>query len=122
VAAEPAGTVPAAYAYSPACEIPRMFPSESLNQADLRPSGKVMTPSTVRKSSPKSWSSYVRTWEAALARGVRGADASLVLEDNVRMRGALEKLGARIYQTYRIYEYQLDGNQGAPRERPAQPA
>ncbi len=65
---------------------------------------------------------YVKTWEAALARGGRGADASLVLEDNVRMRGALEKLGARIYQTYRIYEYQLDGKQGAPRERPAQPA
>jgi hypothetical protein len=53
---------------------------------------------------------YIRTWEAALARGGRGADASLVLEDNLRMRGALEKLGARIYQTYRIYEYRLDGS------------
>ena len=51
---------------------------------------------------------YVRTWEAALAHGGRGADASLVLEDNLRMRRALEKLGARIYQTYRIYEYRLD--------------
>jgi hypothetical protein len=50
---------------------------------------------------------YVRTWEAALARGGRGADASLVLEDNVRMRSALEKMGARIYQTYRIYECPL---------------
>ena len=54
---------------------------------------------------------YVRTWEAALAHGGRGADASLVLEDNVRMRRALEKLGARIYQTYRIYEYRLDGSE-----------
>jgi hypothetical protein len=25
------------------------------------------------------------------------------------MRGSLEKLGARIYQTYRIYEDRLDG-------------
>lgn len=52
---------------------------------------------------------YVRTWEAALAHGGRGVDASLVLEDNLRMRGALEKLGGRIYQTYRIYECHLDG-------------
>lgn len=58
---------------------------------------------------------YVRTWEAALAHGGRGADASLVLEDNVRMRRALEKLGGRIYQTYRIYETRLDG-------RPTEPA
>jgi hypothetical protein len=52
---------------------------------------------------------YLKIWEVGLARGWRGADASLVLEDNVRMRGSLEKLGARIYQTYRIYEYRLDG-------------
>ena len=52
---------------------------------------------------------YLRIWEAGLARGWRGADASLVLEDNVRMRGSLEKLGARIYQTYRTYECRLDG-------------
>ena len=55
---------------------------------------------------------YLRIWEAGLARGWRGADASLVLEDNVRMRGSLEKLGARIYQTYRIYECRLDGRAG----------
>ncbi len=52
---------------------------------------------------------YVKTWEAALARGGRGANASLVVEDNVRMRGALEKMGARVYQTYRIYESRVDG-------------
>jgi GNAT superfamily N-acetyltransferase len=52
---------------------------------------------------------YLKIWEVGLARGWRGADASLVLEDNVRMRGSLEKLGARIYQTYRIYECRLDG-------------
>ncbi|MCA9570365.1 MAG: N-acetyltransferase, partial [Myxococcales bacterium] len=47
---------------------------------------------------------YVRTWEEGLRRGVRGAEASLILENNNRMRGALEKLGAKIYKTYRIYE------------------
>lgn len=46
---------------------------------------------------------YIRTWEEGLKIGVRGAEASLILENNHRMRGALEKLGARIYKTYRIY-------------------
>ncbi len=57
---------------------------------------------------------YLRIWEVGLARGWRGADASLVLEDNLRMRGGLEKLGARIYQTYRIYERRLDGEVSGP--------
>jgi GNAT superfamily N-acetyltransferase len=47
---------------------------------------------------------YVKTWEEAMKRGMRGGEASLVVENNVRMRGALERLGARIYKTYRIYE------------------
>jgi ribosomal protein S18 acetylase RimI-like enzyme len=57
---------------------------------------------------------YVKIWEAALARGVRGADGSLVVEDNVPMRSTLEKLGAHIYQTYRIYEHRLDGREVEP--------
>lgn len=47
---------------------------------------------------------YVKTWEEGLRRNVRGAEASLILENNHRMRGALEKLGARVYKTYRVYE------------------
>ena len=47
---------------------------------------------------------YLRTWEAALALGLTGAEAGWVLEDNHRMRGLLEKVGARVYRTYRIYE------------------
>ncbi len=47
---------------------------------------------------------YMRTWEAGLAAGVVGAEASWILESNSRMRGALEKLGGQIYRTYRIYE------------------
>lgn len=50
---------------------------------------------------------YKRTWDAGVANKVRGAEASWILEDNTRMRGALEKLGARIYKTYRIYQQEL---------------
>jgi hypothetical protein len=46
---------------------------------------------------------YKRTWEAGLEMGVVGAEASWILDDNIRMRSALEKLGARVYKTYRIY-------------------
>ena len=47
---------------------------------------------------------YLKTWAEGKKLPIRGAEASLILEDNVRMRGALEKLGARIYKTYRSYE------------------
>jgi len=51
---------------------------------------------------------YVAMWEEAVRRGtVRGVEASLVLEDNHRMRGAMERLGATIYKTYRTYEKAL---------------
>jgi hypothetical protein len=50
---------------------------------------------------------YLKTWEEGAKLNIRGAEASLILETNVRMRGALEKLGARIYKTYRTYEYEL---------------
>ncbi|NOY27304.1 MAG: N-acetyltransferase [Oligoflexia bacterium] len=46
---------------------------------------------------------YQKTWEAGLKMGVKGAECSWVLEDNHRMRGAIEKLGGSIYKTYRIY-------------------
>ncbi len=50
---------------------------------------------------------YLRTWEEARKLGYQGAEASLIIEDNYRMRGALEKLGGRIYKTYRQYEIGL---------------
>jgi hypothetical protein len=46
---------------------------------------------------------YIKTWEEGLKMGIKGAEASLIVEDNFRMRGAMEKLGGRIYKTYRIY-------------------
>ena len=50
---------------------------------------------------------YIKTWEEGLKMGVRGAEASLIVENNHKMRGALEKLGARIYKTYRVYSMAL---------------
>lgn len=50
---------------------------------------------------------YLRTWERALALGYQAAEASLVLETNYRMRGALETMGAYAYKTYRTCEYLL---------------
>ena len=44
---------------------------------------------------------------AALEAGVKAAEASLILADNHMMRSPLEKMGARIYKTYRSYEARL---------------
>jgi hypothetical protein len=51
---------------------------------------------------------YKRTWEAGLARKVKGAEASWILESNRQMRDPLEKMGFRIYKTYRIFERPVD--------------
>lgn len=50
---------------------------------------------------------YVNIWGEVIKRKVRGAECSLILEDNHRMRGAIEKLGGEIYKTYRIYGRRL---------------
>lgn len=50
---------------------------------------------------------YAKTWEAGLRAGMQAAEASLILADNHRMRGPLEKMGGRIYKTYRSYEARL---------------
>ena len=50
---------------------------------------------------------YAKTWEAGLAAGIQCGEASLVLENNQKMRGPLEKMGARVYKTYRSYEIDL---------------
>ncbi|MCA9504054.1 MAG: N-acetyltransferase [Myxococcales bacterium] len=60
---------------------------------------------------------YARTFDVALAKGYRGGEASLILENNVRMRGALEKMGATIEKTYRSYELDFAvGSQAATNE------
>jgi hypothetical protein len=50
---------------------------------------------------------YARTWEDGVASGVVGGEASLILENNQKMRGPLEKMGGRIYKTYRSFEVKL---------------
>jgi hypothetical protein len=50
---------------------------------------------------------YAKTWENGVASGVVGGEASLILESNHKMRGPLEKMGARIYKTYRSFEVKL---------------
>ena len=50
---------------------------------------------------------YARTWEAGTVRKVIGAEASLILHNNVGMRGALEKMGAYVYKTYQSFETKL---------------
>ncbi len=47
---------------------------------------------------------YARTFKVALEKGYRYGEASLILENNTRMRGALEKMGATIEKTYRNFE------------------
>lgn len=51
---------------------------------------------------------YLMTWLEGMKLNIRGAEASLILETNTKMRGALEKLNARIYKTYRTYRLPLD--------------
>ncbi|MFH1762958.1 MAG: N-acetyltransferase [Gemmatimonadota bacterium] len=55
---------------------------------------------------------YLRAFEAARALGHTGAECSWILEDNWKMRRALEKVGARVHKTYRVYEKRLSPGGG----------
>ena len=50
---------------------------------------------------------YAKIWEHGLETSYVGAEASLILATNHRMRGPTEKFGGRIYKTYRNYETKL---------------
>jgi len=50
---------------------------------------------------------YAETFKVALRKGLANGEASLILENNTRMRGALEKMGGQIEKTYRNYEIDL---------------
>jgi len=58
---------------------------------------------------------YMHIFRVGAARGYRTAEASWILEDNREMRGALEKMGADAYKTYRVYGAPL-GNGASPAE------
>ena len=51
---------------------------------------------------------YAETFKVVRAKGFPGCDASLILENNMRMRGALEKMGGTIEKTYRNYGITVD--------------
>jgi GNAT superfamily N-acetyltransferase len=58
---------------------------------------------------------YGRTFNVAVKKGLATGEASLILENNIRMRGALEKMGATIEKTYRNYEIDLLTTGSVPR-------
>jgi GNAT superfamily N-acetyltransferase len=60
------------------------------------------------QSLPLGAALYARTFKEGLSKGYRWGEASLILENNTRMRGALEKMGATVYKTYRNYEIPID--------------
>ena len=45
--------------------------------------------------------------QAVIGRGMTGVEMSWILEDNQGMRSILERIGSRLYKTYRIYRKQL---------------
>jgi GNAT superfamily N-acetyltransferase len=50
---------------------------------------------------------YRRVWENGRARGFDWAEAGWVLDDNHAMINGLERMGFRVYKTYRVYERPL---------------
>lgn len=50
---------------------------------------------------------YLRFWHAAAAFGYPLVECSWIVEDNWAMRRGLERMGARIHKTYRVYEKAL---------------
>lgn len=50
---------------------------------------------------------YLRLFQGARQLGITHGELSWILEDNQPMRQALEKVGCRVYKTYRIYEKEL---------------
>ena len=56
------------------------------------------------QSLPLGAALYARSFDVGSSKGLGQGEASLILETNTRMRGALEKMGATIDKTYRNYE------------------
>lgn len=47
---------------------------------------------------------YLKCFQQGAENGYENAEASWILEDNGPMRQAMEKIGAYVYKTYRVYE------------------
>jgi len=50
---------------------------------------------------------FLHLYKNAVRRGYRAGEFSWILEDNWHIRRPLENLGARVYKTYRLYDYPL---------------
>ena len=50
---------------------------------------------------------YARTWEAAQQAGYTRGEASWILEDNLEMVRAIERINGRAYRRYRLYDRPL---------------
>ncbi len=50
---------------------------------------------------------YLRLFQNGVRRGYTAGEFSWILEDNQAMRRPMENLGARVYKTYRVYDYPL---------------
>jgi GNAT superfamily N-acetyltransferase len=50
---------------------------------------------------------YLRAFVVGRDKGYTSAEGSWILEDNHRMRRAMENIGAYVYKTYRVYEREL---------------
>ncbi|HEV2147334.1 MAG TPA: GNAT family N-acetyltransferase [Longimicrobiaceae bacterium] len=50
---------------------------------------------------------YLHAFRVAAARGYRTGEGSWILEDNLEMRGAMEKMGATPYKRYRVFQTPL---------------
>ncbi len=50
---------------------------------------------------------YFETWRSLLEKGYQWAEMSWILEDNYRMRRAIELAGGKVYKVYRILEKRL---------------
>jgi hypothetical protein len=53
---------------------------------------------------------YVEVARRGLARGYKGAELSWTLEDNDAINRGIERMGARKYKVYRVYERAIGGN------------
>ena len=47
---------------------------------------------------------YYKSFEEAIRQKLKWAEMSWILEDNIPMNRALERMGATVYKTYRLYE------------------
>lgn len=50
---------------------------------------------------------YHRTFRYAETKGMQRGECSWILEDNQPMRATMEKMGGRVYKTYRVYQKQV---------------